>query len=193
MRRTFNSAANARQRRRCKKFDAVSRWRAWCDVEGPAWARAPRRSGPPIIYAPPRASKRSISVVTLGGSTQREVDHFVMAITSDAAVIRHTAPHLAQMAHGEFTIGFSNQCERNYSLDDRDGRSYLCGTRDDPSCAGLNHKRLSKGIKCPTFRFSSFSLVFCSFPVRRLPLRRNRSQHYALGPVFKRLGRLKRK
>jgi len=40
-----------------------------------------------------------------------------MAITSAAAIIRHTAPHLAQMAHGEFTISFSNQCERNYSLD----------------------------------------------------------------------------
>jgi len=53
---------------------------------------------------------------------------------------------------------------------------------------------LSKGIiKCPTLRFSSFSLVFCSFPVRCLALRRNRSRHYALGPVFKRSGRLKRK
>src|SRR5262249_37799618 len=40
-----------------------------------------------------------------------------MAITSAAAVIRHTAPHLVQMAHGEFTISFSNQCERNYLLD----------------------------------------------------------------------------
>jgi hypothetical protein len=49
--------------------------------------------------------------------SQPEIEHFVIAITSAAAAIRHTAPHLAQMAHGEFTIGFSNQCERNYSLD----------------------------------------------------------------------------
>jgi hypothetical protein len=49
--------------------------------------------------------------------SQPEIDHFVMAITSAAAIIRHTASHLAQMAHGEFTISFSNQCERNYSLD----------------------------------------------------------------------------
>ena len=193
MRRTFNSAANARQRRRCKKFDAVSRWRAWCDVEGPAWARAPRRSGPPIIYAPPRASKRSISVVTLGGLTQREVDHFVMAITSDAAVIRHTAPHLAQMAHGESRSVFPISVNGITRWTDRDGRFHLCGTGDDRSRVGLNTDCLSKGIKCPSFRFSSFSLVFCSFPVRRLPLRRIRSQHYALGPDFKRLGRLKRK
>src|SRR6516162_5928540 len=46
-----------------------------------------------------------------------------------------------------------------------------------------------RGIKCPTLLLSSFSLVFCSFPVRRLPMKRNRSQHCALGPVFKRSGR----
>jgi len=90
------------------------------------------------IYAPPRASKRSISVVTLGGSTQREVDHFVMAITSDAAVIRHTAPHLAQMAHGEFTIGFSNQCERNYSLDRPRWEVLLMWIRRRPKSRWIN-------------------------------------------------------
>jgi hypothetical protein len=45
----------------------------------------------------------------------------------------------------------------------------------------------------PTLRFSSFSLVFCSFPVRRLPVRGNRSWHHVLGPVFMLSGRLKRK
>ena len=33
----------------------------------------------------------------------------------------------------------------------------------------------------------------CSFPVRRLPPRRNRLRHYALGAIFKFSGRLKRK
>jgi hypothetical protein len=48
-------------------------------------------------------------------------------------------------------------------------------------------------IKCPTLRLPSFWLVFCFFPFRRLPMRWNRSRHYALGSVFKRSGRLKRK
>jgi Sigma-70 region 2 len=50
-----------------------------------------------------------------------------------------------------------------------------------------------RGIKCPTLLLSSFSLVFCSFPVRRLPMRRDRSQHCALGEIFKLSGRLNRK
>src|SRR6516165_952992 len=97
------------------------------------------------------------------------------------------------MAHGEFTIGFSNQCERNYSLDRP--RWEVLYLEPETTQVALDEITdcLSKGIKCPTLRFSSFSLVFCSFPVRRLPLRGNRPQHYALGPVFKCSGRLKGK
>src|SRR5262249_42369932 len=102
------------------------------------------------------------------------------------------------MGHGEFTIGFSNQCERNYSLDrPRWEVLYLepetTQVALDEITDCLSKGIIAKGIKCPTLRFSSSPLVFCSFPFRRLPLRRNRPQHYALGPVFKCSGRLKGK
>jgi len=116
------------------------------------------------IYAPPRASKRSISVVTLGGSTQREVDHFVMAITSDAAVIRHTAPHLAQMAHGESRSVFPISVNGITRWTDRDGRSYLCGTRDDPSRVGLNHRLLIQGNKMSNLSFFIVLAALLLFP-----------------------------
>jgi hypothetical protein len=54
-----------------------------------------------------------------------------------------------------------------------------------------------RGIKCPTLLLSLllswFSLVFCSFLVRRLPMKWNRSQHCALGAIFKLSGRLDKK
>ena len=76
----------------------------------------------------------------LGQQFVVEIDHFVTAITSAAAIIRRTAPHLAQMAHGEFKRSvFPISANGITCWTDRDGRSYLCGTRDDPSRVGLNH------------------------------------------------------
>src|SRR6516162_5762478 len=36
---------------------------------------------------------------------------------------------------------------------DRDGRSYLCGTRDDPSRVGLNNRLLIQGNKMSNLSF----------------------------------------
>src|SRR5262245_37211984 len=60
-----------------------------------------------------------------------------MAITS--------ASPLEQMAHGESTIGFSNQCERNYSLDRPRWESYLR--------VGSNHRLLIQGNKMSNLSF----------------------------------------
>ena len=49
-------------------------------------------------------------------------------------------------------------------------------TRDDPSCVGLNHRQLIRGNKMSNL---SFFMVLAG-----LSLRRNRSQHYALGPSW---------
>jgi hypothetical protein len=115
------------------------------------------------------------------------------------------AAHVAQGAYLH-SMNASASCERNIAPEDADGARTAGSSSVFPINAnGITRwtdrdgRRTSittpypRGIKCPTLLLSSFSLVFCSFPVRRLPMKRDRSQHCALGAIFKLSGRLNRK